>query len=189
MDIEDLKKKLIQIETKRTLLREERKKKLEKKEYWTNRHRLASDARVFAQSVAQKLQSSIEFRISDIVTSAIQEVFPDDPYEFIVRFVSRRGKSECDLLFSKNGNEIKPLESCGYGACNIATITSRLALWSLNKNRPLFILDEPLPQLSEDRCDDASMIISSLCRKLNIQIIMVSHDPEIINYADNVIQI
>lgn len=189
MSIEDFKKRLSKIETKRSLLREERKEKLKKLEYWANRHDKTLQARVFAQSVAQHIQSKIEFKINNIVSMAIEEVWPEDPYKFITRFVSRRGKSECDLLFSRKDREIHPLDSSGYGPCNVASVTGRFALWSLNKNRPTFLLDQPFSDLSLDRCDDASQMLQDLCRRLGIQIIMISHDPEIVNYADKIIRI
>ena len=120
---------------------------------------------------------------------ALQNVFYDDPYEFVTRFVPRRGRLECDRFFSKEGNEIDPMESCSYGACNTANIGCRISLWSLNPNRPCFILDEPLKDLSKDRSSDSSKMWKEVCDKFKIQIIMISHDPEIVNYADNVIEI
>ena len=145
------------------LLEEEKKKKSQELELHEQRHTLSLGARAFAQHVAQKLQSTIEVRINSICTSALENIFYDDPYEFVARFASRRGKSEGDLVFVKGGNEVFPLESSGYGACDVANIGCRLSLWSLNRNRRTFILDEPLQHLSVDRCEDASKTLKELC--------------------------
>lgn len=187
--LQNYRQKLTKINARRELLEEEAEKKRHELHTYEQRHTLSLGARAFAQHVAQKLQSTIEVRINSICTSALESIFYDDPYEFVARFTSRRGKSECDLVFVKGGNEIAPLESSGYGACNVANIGCRLSLWSLNRNRRTFILDEPLQHLSVDRCEDASKTLKELCDRLGIQIIMISHDPEIVNYADKVVEI
>ena len=187
--VQAYRQKLTRLNARLELLEEEKTKKKQELESYEQRHTLSLGARAFAQHVAQKLQSTIEVRINSICTSALENIFYDDPYQFVARFASRRGKSECDLVFVKGENEVFPLESSGYGACNVANIGCRLSLWSLNRNRRTFILDEPLQHLSVDRCEDASKTLKELCDRLGIQIIMISHDPEIVNYADKVIEI
>jgi hypothetical protein len=63
------------------------------------------EAQRVIQTVAQMTQKELEFHISSLVSLALAAVF-DDPYEFIVEFVQRRGRTECDLWFvrSPQGN-------------------------------------------------------------------------------------
>lgn len=140
-------------------------------------------ARAIIQTVAQETQRNLEYHISDPVTASIRSVLPDK-INFIARIEIRRGKTECDLLFEEFGEEYKPLKGSGYGAVNIACFTERICFWSLKKNRPTFILDEPFRDVSPDFQYKVSQMVKELSEKLGIQIIMVSHAEDINIAAD-----
>lgn len=140
-------------------------------------------ARAIIQTVAQETQKNLEYHISDPVTSAIRAVLPDE-INFVAKMVQRRGKTECDLMFEEHGNEYKPLKGSGYGAVSIACFTERICFWSLQKNRPTFILDEPFRDVSPEFQHKVSQMIKGLSEKLGLQIIMVSHAEDINVAAD-----
>lgn len=144
-------------------------------------------AQVIIQIVAQKTQEELEYRLSEIVSLALAAVF-DDPYKLKVNFVIRRGKTECDLLFEKNGEIFDPLTSSGGGAIDVAAMALRVAIWSLTQPRPrnILILDEPFRFLSQEYQIKASIMLKELSKKLNLQIIMVSHSESLIEGADKV---
>jgi len=145
-------------------------------------------ARAIVQKVAEDCQKKIEFQISNLVSLALASVFPD-PYEFKVSFVQRRNRTECDLLFVKNDEECEPLTAAGGGVVDIASFALRVAIWSLKKTRPTFILDEPAKFVSVDLQSKVSAMLKELSEKLKIQIIMVSHLPEIIWSADKIFRV
>jgi len=141
-------------------------------------------ARIIFQKAAQVTQSQLSSQISNIVTSALAAVF-NDPYEFKVDFVKRRNVTECDLLFERNGKEKSPLNSCGYGAADIASLALRVAYWKLGNTRNVLILDEPLRNLSKEKQPKASMMISQLSKmKGNLQFIIVTHNSALMESAD-----
>lgn len=144
-------------------------------------------AREIVREVGLKTQQNLQFHISDIASLALNAVF-DDPYELKVDFVQRRNKTECDLLFVRDGNEIEPMEASGYGAVDIASFALRVASWSLKnqKSRPVIILDEPMRFLSQDRQTFASNMIKELSEKLHIQFIIVTHEEVLTEYADKI---
>lgn len=149
-------------------------------------------AQAIIQIVAQKTQEELEYRLSEIVSLALSAVF-DDPYKLKVNFVIRRGKTECDLLFEKNGEIFDPLTSSGGGAIDIAAMALRVAIWTLTQpqTRNVLILDEPFRFLSREYQMKASIMLSELSKKLrpNLQIIMVSHSESLIEGADKVFQV
>jgi DNA repair exonuclease SbcCD ATPase subunit len=147
-------------------------------------------AQAIIQIVAQKTQEELEYRLSEIVSLALSAVF-DDPYKLKVNFVIRRGKTECDLLFEKNGEMFDPLTSSGGGAIDIAAMALRVAIWSLTQPKPrnILILDEPFRFLSQEYQIKASIMLKELSKKLNLQIIMVSHSESLIEGADKVFQV
>jgi len=145
-------------------------------------------AREIVQVVAKATQEKIEFQISNLVSLALASVFPD-PYEFKVSFVERRNRTECDLLFVKNNEECDPLTAAGGGAIDVASFALRVAIWSLRKTRAVFILDEPFKFLSVDLQYKCSAMLKELSEKLNLQLIITSHLPEIISSADKIFKV
>lgn len=147
-------------------------------------------AQIIIQTVAQKTQEELEYRLSEIVSLALAAVF-DDPYKLKVNFIIRRGKTECDLLFEKDGEIFDPLTSSGGGAIDVAAMALRVAIWSLTQPKPrnILILDEPFRFLSQEYQIKASIMLRELSEKLNLQIIMVSHSESLIEGANKIFQV
>ncbi len=150
----------------------------------------AEKAREFIRMVGLKTQQQLQYHISDITSLALSAVF-DNPYELKVDFVQRRNKTECDLLFVRDGLEIDPLDSSGYGAVDVASFALRVVSWSMQQPRArnVIILDEPMRFLSEDRQEYASKMIKELSEKLKLQFIIVTHKDKLSMYADKIFQV
>ena len=142
-------------------------------------------ARGLIREVGFKTQEQLQYHISDITSLALSAVF-EDPYELKVSFVQRRDKMECDLTFTRNGVELDPLNSSGYGAVDVASLALRVASWSMQRprRRNIIILDEPLKYLSEDMQVFAGKMIKELSDKLGLQFIIVTHEPLLADFAD-----
>jgi DNA repair exonuclease SbcCD ATPase subunit len=145
-------------------------------------------ARVIIQTVAQLTQSQLEYFVSDIVSLALESVL-DDPYQFRTEFVMRRGKTECNLWFERDENRLRPLDASGGGAVDIASFALRLSLWSLNKNRPTIVLDEPFKHLSKDLHPKALQMLKAVAQKLKLQIIVVTHSEDLMEDADKIFEV
>lgn len=141
--------------------------------------------RAYVQIVAEQTQKKIEYHISNLVSMALSAVFPD-PYEFSLQFVQRRNKTEADLIFKKDGNEGDPLDISGGGALDVASFALRAATWSIKPSRKVLLLDEPGKFISRDLQEKFGEMLKTISTKLGIQLIVISHIPEIISYADKV---
>jgi len=139
--------------------------------------------------VGLKTQQQLQYHISDITSLALEAVF-NDPYELVVEFVQRRNKTECDLYFQRDENRMDPLSASGGGAVDVASFALRIASWSMErpKSRNVIILDEPLRFLSNDHQEKASIMIKEISEKLGIQFIIVTHEPILASYADQVFE-
>jgi len=146
---------------------------------------IAQKARAIIQTVAEQTQKQIEYHISNLVSLALASVFPD-PYEFKIQFVQRRNRTEADLIFIKDDNEGTPIDVSGGGPLDVASFALRASVWSINPTRNVLILDEPFGFVSRDLQYKCSEMVKMISEKLNIQIIMVSHIPELIDKADRV---
>lgn len=151
---------------------------------------LLEKARVILQMVGLETQQQLQFHISDIASLALESVFPD-PYKLVLDFVDRRGKTECDILFERDGKLIKPIDASGGGTVDVASFALRIASWSMSikKIRNTIILDEPLRFLSAEYQEAASQMIKEISKKLGIQFIIVTHNPVLTSYADRVFEV
>lgn len=144
-------------------------------------------AQFIIQQVAKETQENLIFNIENVVTSALQAVF-DEPYKFKVIFDVKRNKTDCKLLFEKDGHLFNPLDSSGYGAADIASFGLRIAAWSLRnpKSAAVFILDEPFKHLSIELQEKGSALIKELSEQLGIQFIIITHVNAISEFSDKV---
>lgn len=147
-------------------------------------------AKEVIREIGLKTQQQLQYHIGDITSLALESVFPN-PYQLELEFIQRRNKTECDIYFSKDDKRTDPLSASGGGVVDIAAFALRIASWSLQKvrTRNLIILDEPMRFVSEDLMDKASAMLKEVSQKLNIQFIVITHEPLLANYADRVFQV
>lgn len=184
-----IKDDIAELSIKSKLLEELVKKDLHAFKMNTARNSDATEARKFLQTVAKEVQKNLEGRISELVSVALLAVFGSDAPKFVCEFVERRNVMECDLFLEKNGRRYAPTEGGGGGPADVADFALRIAYWSLNKNRPSFVLDEPFKFVSNDLQGAVSDMLKMLCDKLNLQIIMVSHQRGVNALADKTISV
>ncbi|MFA5377460.1 MAG: hypothetical protein WC455_17040 [Dehalococcoidia bacterium] len=143
------------------------------------------------QQVAKLTQQQLEIHISELVSLALEAVFPN-PYKMVLKFETRRNRSEADLLLQdENGNLLSPMDSVGGGVVDVAAFALRIALWSLKRPRPrtVMIMDEPFRFLSADLQDRAGRMIKEISVKLGIQFIIVTHEENLLETADKVFKV
>ena len=142
-------------------------------------------AQVIIQNVAKDTQQALVFQINDVVNTALQTCFPDE-YEFHVEFEIKRNKVESRLVFTKNGFEINPMDASGGGVVDVAAFALRIAAWSLGSTENTLVIDEGFRFLSRDLQPRAADILSEISKELGLQIIQVSHSPDIIEKSDRI---
>ena len=155
------------------------------------RIKLIEKAQCFLQKVAQDTQSQLKFQIEDIVNLALNTVFPDE-YLFKVDFNIFRGKTDAELVFinQKTGGKIDPMSACGGGVVDVTCFALRLANYSLsNDSDNVLILDEPMKFVSKDLLQRVCDVIKLLSQKLNLQIIMVTHESQFIDISDKIFEV
>lgn len=147
-------------------------------------------AREIIKKVGLATQQQLEYHFSDIVTSAMEAVFPN-PYALSVKFVERRGKTECDLGFERDGDVVDPISATGGGAVDVASFALRVAAWSMRnpRSRSLLILDEPFRYVSTNLQDKAGSMLKEISSKLGIQMILITHEEELESCADRIFEV
>lgn len=135
-----------------------------------------SDALAIVQASAEEVQNFVHSRIADLVEKCLQAVF-EDPYSFQIKFVKKRGKTEAHPVFVRNGNELS-YKDVGGGVIDVTSFALRLACLSLMNPRPrrLLVLDEPFRCVSRSNQNRVKILLETLSKEMNFQIIMVTHN-------------
>lgn len=129
-------------------------------------------------------QNYLEVHLSKIVSNAIRAVFFEKDVQFRVEFVERRNSSECDMHLIEDGEEYDLLDDRGHGMADIASFALRVAYVLLDNVNNVLVLDEPGRNIDKNRRPYASKMIKELSRELDMQFIIVTHQQELIEYAD-----
>lgn len=163
------------------------KSKLEKNQL-EQKLKYVEQAQVFLQKVAQETQEHLKFQIEDIVNLALETCFPGE-YEFEILFEISRGKTSAELSFKdqRSSRPIDPMNASGGGVADVVAFALRIACYAMeNGTDNLIVLDEPMKFVSRDLLANVCEIFRTLADKLNLQVIMVTHIPELIDVADRV---
>jgi len=149
-------------------------------------------AQTVFQMVAQQTQQELEFKISDLVTMALEAVPFSERYSLHLEFIQRRGRTEADLyLTGSSGNKVKILDAAGGGVANVVAFALRVSLWALSKSsRSTLVFDEPFPFLrTKEAHAKVGQLLRDLSSRLGLQIIMITGEVEsqdIVKGADKV---
>lgn len=127
--------------------------------------------------------------IEDTVTSALQYVY-DDSYSFQIKYELKRGQPEVALEIVKNGIVYdNPAFFGGVGVLDVVSFVLRCVCWSLGnpKSAPVMMLDEPFSSLhGRLENEKMSVLVKELSEQLGIQIIIISGETALSEYADKI---
>jgi hypothetical protein len=156
-----------------------------KEQSLSTRYDNALKARTVIQVVAQKTQENLEYHISHLISLALASVWPD-PYQFVVKFVNRRNRTECDLKLSRNGEECDPIDSAGGGVCDVVSFALQISYLLMKPSlRRTILCDEQFSFLHSPMLQrNCSEMVKTLSERTKMQIILVSGQSEITEYAD-----
>lgn len=140
----------------------------------------AEEAQELAQHVAQAVQQKAHDQIAKVVSRCLSAVF-DEPYEFLIHFERKRGRTEARLTFDRDGMEVDPMTASGGGVVDIASFALRLSCLILNKPplRRLLTMDEPFRFVSEEFRERVKNLLETLSEEMKTQFVMVTHINEL----------
>ena len=151
-------------------------------------------ARWILTEVAQNTQSRFKNKVESLVTMAIRNVF-DRPLQFCLEIERKRNKMECRLIVKEivNGQEriYDDLEGdVAGGLIDVVSFACRIVLWSLQnpRSRNVLVFDEPMKNMGK-LISLGGQILKEISHKLGFQIIIVTHDEELMEVADRSYQV
>jgi len=137
-----------------------------------------TEAAAVARAIAATIQATAHNQIASVVTRCLRTSGWD--YDFRIQFVERRGKTEAELTFIKDGNECSPLEASSGGAVDVAAFALRLTSLVLSRpaRRRLIVLDEPFKFVSAEYRAAVAGLLQALAAELGVQLLLVTHIKE-----------
>lgn len=141
----------------------------------------AATAREIGQTVAEDMQQRAVGAIANVVTKCLAAVFVDDPYEFVIEFEQKRGRTEAKLLLKRGDELVPPLDAAGGGVVDVAAFALRMAAIAAAtpRRRRLVVMDEPFRFVSKDYRPALCAMLEALAADMGFQFIFVTHIPEL----------
>jgi DNA repair ATPase RecN len=136
---------------------------------------LAVSSKVLGQSITT---------IDKLVTAGLKAVFRDQNLEFHTKVDKSRGKTSVEFALVEDGR-VKPLmDSYGGGPLVVAGVLLRIATIMVLNLRRILVLDETLSHVSEQYVAPTSALLKKLCKELDFEILVITHNPELAESAD-----
>jgi len=97
--------------------------------------------------------------------------------EFRIDFDRKRGKTEAQFSFIRNGVAVEP-NAVGSAVRQVAGFALRIACIVLGQPRcrQIVVLDEPFVRLRSDKIDRVKTLLETLAGELGIQFVIVTHN-------------
>jgi len=127
--------------------------------------------------------------VEKLMTEGLQAVFNDQDLRVRADVEVQRGKVAVDLVTIQrqaDGTEVEGLSNDAFGG-SVATVQSvllRVFIILRRKMRRLLLLDEALPAFDANYVANMGAFLSVLCKRLIMDILLVSHNPAMIEAAD-----
>lgn len=145
-------------------------------------------ARAIITEEAELAQKNFSDRINSLVTMVIQSVFSHRDLRFELKLERKANRLEARPVIYENGEEYDDIKAdTGGSIIDLISFSMRIVLWSMQEppTIPVFILDEPFKQIGKGRMlDRTGAMLKEISRKLDIQIIIVTHEPQLQQIAD-----
>jgi len=132
-------------------------------------------------------------KITNLISLALQTVFFDRNYEFILKIEDKRGvKNAVFILWEQLENgEVIETDFNGLGGSVRVIVSFCLSVFFINyfKLSPVIFLDEAMGALSNSYIDSFGEFVSSLCNQTGLIFVLISHDPRFRDLANVVYEI
>lgn len=160
----------------------------EQKDKVTKDNLILKELKTFLLQVSANYREDICNLFTNLVTEALTSIFEKD-IKFEIKLYSYRNEPAIDILVIENELEVDPQKSCGGGVNDIISLVLKIIFIYLKNSNRILILDESLKFLSRNYLEQASSFIRDISERMNLQIILVSHKPELEVGCDNLITI
>jgi ABC-type nitrate/sulfonate/bicarbonate transport system ATPase subunit len=132
--------------------------------------------------------------IETLQSEGVRAVFNDQDLTVRADVEVSRGKVNVSLVTSQrkeNGDLIEGLALDGFGGAvsTVQSILLRLAIIFRRGLRPVLFLDETLPAFDDRYVHNMAAFLKTLCKRLGVDILLVTHNPALVDAGDRAYRI
>jgi DNA repair exonuclease SbcCD ATPase subunit len=151
--------------------------------------RIYQEGREILNNSIKIIHQKFKHEIETIITRAIKQVFNRDLSLKLI-YEEKRNGIDTRIVVEENGEELEPKDDLGGSILDIISISFRIIMWQMssNKARNTFILDEPFKWTGKLSLV-TGLILKELSKKFEFQVILVTHDENLIFIADKIFKV
>jgi len=150
---------------------------------------LAAETHALLVRVSEASRAAVRQRIERVVSAMLGEVFGRS-VTFRIDTEVKRGQVEMTPAIgysTPSGVVLRGVDDVGGGVVDVVAFGLRLSVLAMHgTTRPVLVADEPFRHVSADLMPRVSAIVRKLSEALGVQLIIVSHEPEIAGAAHRV---
>jgi DNA repair exonuclease SbcCD ATPase subunit len=141
-------------------------------------------ARLLLEQYSEIEQEQLKSKVEALVSRGLQTIFGPE-YHFRIEMKVLRKQAAMEFTIIREGVERDPMDAHGGGLVNVIALVLRLTIVALTPGLSrTVVLDEPFAQLSQGYIEGMGRFIRELVDATSIQLIIVSHEAEIADVAD-----
>lgn len=128
--------------------------------------------------------------VEKLQSEGLQEIFYDQDLSVRAEVEESRGRVSVTLLTQrkrKDGSVVEGVvdQSFGGSVLTMQSILMRVTVIFRRNMRPVLFLDETLGAVANKYVDRAAKFLSTLCKRLDLDVLLISHDEALVNAADH----
>lgn len=145
---------------------------------------LTVKARVLLEQYSEIEQQQLKAKVEALCSRGLQTIFGEG-YSFSIEMRMLRKQAGMEFTITRELVERDPMDAHGGGLVNVVALVLRLTIVALTPGLSrTVVLDEPFAQLSQGYIEGMGRFIRELVDATGIQLIIVSHETEIADVAD-----
>lgn len=147
-----------------------------------------------ALTILQELESTwrgvYEEALAALGTKGLSAIWQKD-IQVVLESSVKRGVANLDIVLVKEGQKVRIKGGSGGSIAQILTVILRILITTSSRPalRPLLALDEPFSQVAEEHRPALGQLLKELTSRLGLQLLFVSHERELADYADVVYEV
>jgi len=149
---------------------------------------------LFRTLLDQEITEAVK-SVEQLLTEGLQTVFTDKDLSVQAEVEVQRGKVSVNLVTIEKGpdgnieGEGQCDEAFGGAVQTVQSVLMRIIVIYLRGLRPFLLLDESLPAFDPGYVVNMGDFLSALCKRLEMDVLLVTHNPSLVEAANKAYQI
>jgi len=150
-------------------------------------------AALFKTLIDREITDNVQ-AVEKLLTEGLRAVFDDQDLWVTAEVEAKHGKVSVELITNQrnpDGTTVQGVSNEAFGGAvtTVQSVLLRLSVLLRRGLRPVIFLDESLPAINQNYIGNMSKFLQALCSRMGVDVLMVSHDPLLIEAAQKAYQI